>query len=193
MERVAGAVADEAERVWAATRTRGDVALSAGARTPSSAPPAAAAARSLEDRAESFRREQEAARQAGRGSQRRTANAYREWAEDALARGTEPLRVPVYIQSMWIVDASLVDVRGELFVALGLRIKGRLAALGVRPAWVLGYTNGNIGYVPTRAAYEQGGYEVETAHRFYGQPSCVAPEAGEMIVESAVALAARGG
>jgi Neutral/alkaline non-lysosomal ceramidase, N-terminal len=33
---------------------------------------------------------------------------------------------------------------------------------------LIGYANGDIGYVPTRAAYAEGGYEVEEAHMFYG-------------------------
>jgi len=33
---------------------------------------------------------------------------------------------------------------------------------------VLGYANGDCGYLCPRAAYEEGGYEVETAHVFYG-------------------------
>jgi hypothetical protein len=34
--------------------------------------------------------------------------------------------------------------------------------------YVLGYANGNCGYLCPQAAYEEGGYEVETAHVFYG-------------------------
>ena len=50
-------------------------------------------------------------------------------------------------------------------------------------AWtaVAGYTDGALWYVPTRAAYEEGGYEVNEACR-------VTPEAGELIVERTVAL-----
>lgn len=34
--------------------------------------------------------------------------------------------------------------------------------------YLLGYANGDIGYIPIRAAYAEGGYEVEEAHLFYG-------------------------
>jgi hypothetical protein len=34
--------------------------------------------------------------------------------------------------------------------------------------YILGYANGDVGYLPIRAAYAEGGYEVEEAHLFYG-------------------------
>ena len=34
--------------------------------------------------------------------------------------------------------------------------------------YVVGYANGDMGYLPTQAAYAEGGYEVEVAHFFYG-------------------------
>ena len=37
-----------------------------------------------------------------------------------------------------------------------------------RRIYLIGYANGDVGYLPTRAAYAEGGYEVEVAHMFYG-------------------------
>ncbi len=34
--------------------------------------------------------------------------------------------------------------------------------------YVVGYANGDMGYLPTQSAYAEGGYEVEVAHLFYG-------------------------
>jgi neutral ceramidase len=34
--------------------------------------------------------------------------------------------------------------------------------------YLIGYANGDLGYLPTRAAYLEGGYEVDVAHMFYG-------------------------
>ena len=34
--------------------------------------------------------------------------------------------------------------------------------------YLVGYANGDMGYLPTRAAYAEGGYEVDVAHLFYG-------------------------
>jgi hypothetical protein len=47
-----------------------------------------------------------------------------------------------------------------------------------------GYTDGTIGYVPTRAAYAEGGYEATHACR-------VAPEAGEQIERGRVGAPAQ--
>jgi hypothetical protein len=41
-------------------------------------------------------------------------------------------------------------------VEIALRFK----ALAPRPAFVIGLANGYIGYIPTSAAYRDGGYEV---------------------------------
>jgi hypothetical protein len=37
-----------------------------------------------------------------------------------------------------------------------------------KKVYLVGYANGDLGYLPTRAAYAEGGYEVEVAHLFYG-------------------------
>ena len=34
--------------------------------------------------------------------------------------------------------------------------------------YLIGYANGDLGYLPTHAAYAEGGYEVDVAHMFYG-------------------------
>jgi hypothetical protein len=100
-----------------------------------------------------------------------------------------PPAIDLEVQVLRVGNAVLVAVPGELFVDLGGEIKRRLADQGIGPCWILGYANGNIGYLPPRPAYAQGGYEVDIAHRFYRQPACVAPEAGEAVVGCAVELA----
>ncbi len=44
-----------------------------------------------------------------------------------------------------------------------------------------GHAGASCGYIPERAAYAAGGYEVASAHRYYGFASALAPEAGEML------------
>jgi hypothetical protein len=108
------------------------------------------------------------------------------WAERIAAQleaGQLQPAVAAELQAITIGDLAIVGVPGELFAAHGLEIKRRSPA---RHTMVLGYTNGNLGYFPTRAAYPAGGYEVESAYRFYGYPSAFAPEAGELICEAAL-------
>ncbi|MFZ0678327.1 MAG: neutral/alkaline non-lysosomal ceramidase N-terminal domain-containing protein [Candidatus Binatus sp.] len=79
-----------------------------------------------------------------------------------------------------IGNTAIVGIPGELFVELGLAIR---ANPYFAQTLVAGYCNDLIGYIPTRAAYPEGGYEVDTAR--------IAPGSGEMIVDTALsALAA---
>jgi len=58
-----------------------------------------------------------------------------------------------------------------------------------RKIYLIGYANGDVGYLPTRAAYAEGGYEVEVAHMFYGG---FRPKAGglELLAAAAASLVA---
>ena len=85
------------------------------------------------------------------------------------------------IQVLQIGPAVVAGLPGEIFVELGLRLK---AALPDRPVFVAGYANGNVGYVPTRAAYDEGGYEVTVAQRARLLP--LSPDAGEQMVAAAL-------
>lgn len=107
------------------------------------------------------------------------------WAEatlEALREGRVARAVQAEVQIISLGDIALVGVPGELFVELGLAIKRRLAP---RRVFVCGYANDDIGYIPVREAYSQGGYEIEEAFKFYGYPAALAPEAGERLVLAA--------
>lgn len=78
--------------------------------------------------------------------------------------------------SIWqLGPVGLVSIPGELFSALGQRIKAESPfAANV----IAGYSNGHLGYIPTRQAYEQGGYEPLS--------SPLAPGFGEKLAAAAV-------
>ena len=77
-------------------------------------------------------------------------------------------------------NLAFVGIPGELFVELGLALK---ANSHFAQTFVAGYCNDLIGYIPTRVAYAEGGYEVDTAR--------IAVGSGETIVDTALsALAA---
>jgi len=79
-----------------------------------------------------------------------------------------------------IGNLAIVGIPGELFVELGLALK---ANPYFDQTFVAGYCNDLIGYIPTRAAYAEGGYEVDSAR--------VAGGSGETIIDPALsALAA---
>ncbi|HXI18392.1 MAG TPA: hypothetical protein VNM48_18670, partial [Chloroflexota bacterium] len=97
----------------------------------------------------------------------------------AALEGGETLS-PIHgtLAALRIGDAALATNPSELFCEIGMAIKSQSPF-----PWtgVAGYTDGSAGYIPTRAAYPEGGYEVERACR-------VNPEAGEMVEEAGVRL-----
>lgn len=95
----------------------------------------------------------------------------------ALAGGGENLQVEVTTISLG-QDAAIVFLPGEVFVDLGLAIK---QSSPFRHTLVVELANAvETAYVPTRAAYAQGSYEVTN--------STLEAGAGEMLVESALRL-----
>ncbi len=76
-------------------------------------------------------------------------------------------------------NLAIVGIPGELFVELGLALK---ATAHFAHTYVAGYCNDLIGYIPTRAAYAEGGYEVDTAR--------IAAGSGETMVKTALAALA---
>jgi hypothetical protein len=96
--------------------------------------------------------------------------------------------VSAEIQVIRVGDLVIVGVPGEYFVELGLQIKEGIRKAGAQQVMISGFTNGNVGYIPARRAYAHGGYEVSEAYRYYGYPAAIAPEAGELIVVSALEM-----
>lgn len=105
-----------------------------------------------------------------------------DWAEH-WARHPAPEALSYEVTAVRIGGIVLVAVPGEPFSALGRRVKARLGPEAVTVA----YANGCPGYIPEASAYDHGGYEVDAAHRYYGQPAAFGPAAAERLVEAAVA------
>ena len=117
-----------------------------------------------------------------------------------LAFGADVLRFPNRMGAEREVEAevaclSIGDVRigflpGEPFVEFQLEFKSR-----VRPATgiVVGYANNWVGYIPTRDAFEHGGYGVDKREDDPPQYSrtSLPPGAGEQIVECLLRLSSR--
>ena len=100
----------------------------------------------------------------------------------ALQDGTPVPPVQAELTALRLSHAvGLITAPGEIFTEIGQAIVARSPFQHTLHAT---YTDGTIGYVPTRSAYPEGGYEV--TH------SCqVAPEAGEQIEEESVRLLRR--
>jgi hypothetical protein len=61
-------------------------------------------------------------------------------------------------------ELMLVGVNAEVFSGFTDMLRRNSG----KKIYLLGYANGDVGYLPIRAAYAEGGYEVEEAHLFYG-------------------------
>ena len=80
-------------------------------------------------------------------------------------------------------DVILIGANAEVFSEFTDWLRAGLD----QKVYVVGYANGDMGYLPTKAAYAEGGYEVEVAHLFYGG---FRPKAGglELLAREAKAL-----
>ncbi|MGH2369690.1 MAG: hypothetical protein ACRDI2_16010, partial [Chloroflexota bacterium] len=97
----------------------------------------------------------------------------------AALEGGEPVPpLPADVAALRLGEAALVTNPSELFCELGMAIK---QASPFPWTGVAGYTDGSVGYIPTRSAYPEGGYEVESACR-------VNPEASELLEAASVRL-----
>jgi len=83
----------------------------------------------------------------------------------------------VELQAIRIGDCVLLAFPGELFVEIGLEIKAKSP---FKYTYIVGYANGYVGYVPTKQAFEEGGYEAVTAQ--------FAPETSDIVIEESLAL-----
>lgn len=99
---------------------------------------------------------------------------------DDIAPSAEGARdtLPAEVQAVRLGDnVALVALPGEIFVELGLAIKEKSP---FEHTFVIELANDSPAYVPTKIAYEQGGYEANN--------SLYAPGGGEMLVETALSL-----
>jgi neutral ceramidase len=88
------------------------------------------------------------------------------WREKTIAevRAGRGREVEMEIQVARIGEVYLVAVNGEIFSKFTEMLREKTG----KALFVVGYANAAFGYVPTREAYAEGGYEVEQAHLFYG-------------------------
>jgi len=97
--------------------------------------------------------------------------------------GTPLTHVPMDIHAIRLGGVSLVCLGAEVFS----RMADELRAAAGKTVYVVGYANGDIGYLPTPEAYAEGGYEVDNAFIFYGsfRPK---PSAFDLVRDTATRL-----
>jgi hypothetical protein len=114
---------------------------------------------------------------------RQAAEAWRDTLKPIVATGGGRSH-EIEIQLARIGDVTIVAVNGEMFSRFTDELR---RVMGDDRLFVVGYANAAFGYIPTREAYAEGGYEVDTAHFFYNsfRP---APGALELLCDKAAHL-----
>jgi hypothetical protein len=102
------------------------------------------------------------------------------WACETVQVSQLPRSVEAEIQALTLGDCALVGIPCEVFAQLGLEIKRRSP---FPTTGIVELANGYEGYLPTRQAYDEGGYEVRAA-----RSSKLAPGSGESAVDAAADL-----
>ncbi len=89
----------------------------------------------------------------------------KEWLEEikqAKEKGEFPRFREGEVQKVALGDFIIVFLPGEPFMETGKKIKGIGAKM------VVGYSNvGEVGYIPTKEVFQEGGYEADVSYRWY--------------------------
>lgn len=96
---------------------------------------------------------------------------------------------PYPVQAWRLGDQALFALGGELVVAYALEIKKRFG----QEAFVLGYSNDVMGYIPSETILQEGGYEGASSQMVYGQPGPWKPGLQEQILNEVEKLAEKVG
>jgi len=94
---------------------------------------------------------------------RRAVENWRRTMIEAVRSGTAGTTREAELFAIRLGEIALLGLNAEVFSPFADHVRERTG----RRLYVVGYANGDMGYIPTRAAYEEGGYEVEIAHLFY--------------------------
>jgi neutral ceramidase len=86
----------------------------------------------------------------------------------------------------------VVALPGEIFAETALSIRtahghNREGGAGEQ-VLIMCFADDNPGYIPPAGEFVHGGYEVDEAHRYYGQPATFAPGSAETLADCALSL-----
>jgi hypothetical protein len=104
-----------------------------------------------------------------------------EWTDEVFpAMGQGPKAVRAEVQALRIGDVFFAAHPSELFTKFGLDLRERCPS---NDLFVLGYSNGSIGYVPDEYEIERGGYAALQSPKFTGQCPFTA-QSGDVLVNA---------
>lgn len=115
------------------------------------------------------------------------------WASRMLAEtraGQAFIRSYPYPVQVWMLgNQPVFSFGGELVTEYALAVKKRFGL----DAFVLGYSNDVMGYIPSETILQEGGYEGNTSQMVYGLPSQWTPGLQQQILAEVEKLAAQAG
>ena len=123
----------------------------------------------------------------------RVAEKYEDWSRvlgDAVKHGHPTC--DLWVQVLRINDIVIAGMNAEVFFETGLAIRARSP---FAQTFVLGYSNGTIGYLPRAEDYPPGGWRVDAAYavpdlifQVHPQPVALHPDSEQRAVEGTLAL-----
>lgn len=116
------------------------------------------------------------------GARKALLDCWIDWAERNVSADLA-LPFSTRVTAMVWGDIEIVALPGEIFAETAHWIRG---TLGNPATIIIGFAGDNPGYIPPRSEYAFGGYEVDEAHRYYGQPATFAPGSAEALAAAAV-------
>ncbi|MBQ0819839.1 neutral/alkaline non-lysosomal ceramidase N-terminal domain-containing protein [Microvirga sp. HBU67558] len=109
------------------------------------------------------------------------------WATEMAGHPLEPVEARVSVLNWGGVP--IVAFPGEIFAETALQIRRSISRT---PSFIIGFAEDNPGYIPPASEYAFGGYEIDEAHRYYGQPATFASGSAEALANAAIALLTAG-
>ena len=81
-----------------------------------------------------------------------------------VSRPKAGFSVPLAVQIVRIGPVVFACLGAEVFSLMADELRARAAG----PLYIVGYANGDTGYLAPQSAYDEGGYEIDSAFAFYG-------------------------
>lgn len=100
------------------------------------------------------------------------------WPREQVING----KVQLAVKMISIGDICFVALPGEPVIQYGFLIEEQMLLLGFKHVFVMGYSDGDAGYIPVKNMFEKGGYEVKA--------SALLPSCEEEIMDGITKLAA---
>jgi hypothetical protein len=116
-----------------------------------------------------------------------TDGAFATWAAemlDELAAGQLPRSITARLTQVRIGGFAITGLPFEVFHDTGKQLREAQGG-----GMVIGYTNGDFGYLPSQGLYDKASYEAAEAYRYYGYPGPFPKGAAETVVETISKLA----